>query len=98
MSDDETVDSPAGNNGQAPDGKFAPGNGLGRPFAPGNKHGRVMVAKSPANGKARRGNFQDGIDDHGDGSEDRWQGAMAVGSDRTGRGIYRFVGQILRPR
>lgn len=41
MSDDrETAVSPVPNDGQAPDGKFAPGNGLGRRFEPGNKHGR----------------------------------------------------------
>ena len=40
MSDDDTVDSPTGNNGQAPDGKFTPGNGIGHRFARGNKHGR----------------------------------------------------------
>ena len=38
--DDETVDSAPGNNGQAPDGKFTPGNGIGHRFARGNKHGR----------------------------------------------------------
>lgn len=41
MSDDQdTVDSPVTNNGQAPDGKFARGNGIGHRFAKGNRMGR----------------------------------------------------------
>ena len=47
MSDDQDTPSDPPGNGvggdgrtHTPGGKFAPGNGLGRPFAAGNKHGR----------------------------------------------------------
>lgn len=57
---DGTVDSPVGNNGQAPDGKFAPGNGIGHRFAPGNKHGRGNPTAIRMN--EHRQQFLDAID------------------------------------
>jgi hypothetical protein len=36
----EPVVSPPGNDGHTPDGKFAPGNGVGRRFEKGNRMGR----------------------------------------------------------